>query len=337
MNKKGFIQIPLLITMVIGLTIIASVGYFETRQYQKHQTEKLGKERTAQQKEQAKQNNAHILAQAQQKDLEEAKSEIEKLKKVKDNTNKQENVLTSNFNGTDSQKNLIISASELAPYLSGIARIECNDTWGSGTLWKRKDLGFTIMTNHHVIKDQGTSFCIVLPDEKIKDGSLHAYTIGPSSKMVIDSEKDIAIIQLSPIISSDPVKPLNGLNYSIGTVRFCDKKVLIGSPVMTVGFPAFAVKSVDFQGQAVNNYSSIVSNGIISGYDNSVNNQNFTGGTLSFQNYFISAKIDSGNSGGIAFSKDQDGLCVLGVPTWLTVGNYETQGLVQNIHNIMQR
>ena len=48
---------------------------------------------------------------------------------------------------------------------------------------------------------------------------------------------------------------------------------------------------------------------------------------------YVSAKIDSGNSGGIAFSKDSRGLCVLGIPTWLTVGNYETQGLIQNIHN----
>src|SRR3989338_2923702 len=73
-----------------------------------------------------------------------------------------------------------------------------------------------------------------------------------------------------------------------------------------------------------------ITNGIISAHDTSV-----TGifGDLPYVNYFVSAKIDSGNSGGIAFSKDSRGLCVLGIPTWLTVGNYETQGLIQNIHN----
>ena len=73
-----------------------------------------------------------------------------------------------------------------------------------------------------------------------------------------------------------------------------------------------------------------MSNGIISGYDSIVKDTQ----KLPYSNYFVSAKIDSGNSGGIALSKNEKGLCVLGVPTWLTVGNYETQGLVQNIHNI---
>jgi len=61
-------------------------------------------------------------------------------------------------------------------------------------------------------------------------------------------------------------------------------------------------------------------------------------GELPYQNYFVSAKIDSGNSGGIAISKTTSGnLCLLGVPTWVSVGNYETQGLVQNINNIFSK
>ncbi|MBU6415530.1 hypothetical protein KGQ34_04820, partial [Patescibacteria group bacterium] len=80
--------------------------------------------------------------------------------------------------------------------------------------------------------------------------------------------------------------------------------------------------------------SRISTNGIISGYDNSVilPPQN-----LSNPNYYVSAKIDSGNSGGVAFSKDSNGLCVLGVPTWLSIGNYETQGIIQNIHNVLSQ
>jgi hypothetical protein len=71
----------------------------------------------------------------------------------------------------------------------------------------------------------------------------------------------------------------------------------------------------------------ITTNGIISGYAPKINSE--------YANYFVSAKIDSGNSGGIALSKDKNGLCVLGIPTWLNVGNYDTQGMIQNIHNIM--
>ena len=39
----------------------------------------------------------------------------------------------------------------------------------------------------------------------------------------------------------------------------------------------------------------------------------------------------------VAIAKDGNGLCVLGIPTWLTVGNYETQGLVQNIRNVIPK
>ena len=88
--------------------------------------------------------------------------------------------------------------------------------------------------------------------------------------------------------------------------------------VVIIGYPAYAQHGPATQ---------ITTNGIISGFGPSA-------ASLPNPNYFVSAKIDSGNSGGIALSKDENGICVLGISTWLTVGNYETQGIVQNIHNI---
>ena len=76
--------------------------------------------------------------------------------------------------------------------------------------------------------------------------------------------------------------------------------------------------------------NEITTNGTISGYDSSPQNDG-----LPYSNYYISATIDSGNSGGIAFSKDKNGLCLLGIPTWITTtGNYSNEGIVQNIDNI---
>jgi hypothetical protein len=96
-----------------------------------------------------------------------------------------------------------------------------------------------------------------------------------------------------------------------------------------MGFPSYAKRdaTVNIEGiGTVNVIYRTTTNGIISGYDSSLPGN---------ANYFVSAKIDNGNSGGIALAKDASGLCVLGLPTWLTVGNYETQGLVQNITNVL--
>ena len=62
---------------------------------------------------------------------------------------------------------------------------------------------------------------------------------------------------------------------------------------------------------------------------------NQSGSNLPDPNYFISNKIDHGNSGGIALSKYNDSLCVLGIPTWLNRGVSDNQGIVQNIKNVM--
>ena len=58
-NQKGFIQIPLLIAIISGVLILGGAGYFGVKQYQKYK------------------NEANI----QQKVLEPAQAEIEKLKK----------------------------------------------------------------------------------------------------------------------------------------------------------------------------------------------------------------------------------------------------------------
>jgi len=75
-----------------------------------------------------------------------------------------------------------------------------------------------------------------------------------------------------------------------------------------------------------------VTEGIISSYELSLKEEY----GLPYVNYFVSAKIDSGNSGGIVLSRDEHGLCVLGVPTWLNIGEFETQGIIQNIRNLLR-
>lgn len=101
----------------------------------------------------------------------------------------------------------------------------------------------------------------------------------------------------------------------------------LNSPVVAIGFPASTMKIVE---DGAIQSTRTVTNGIISAHDESAIGDY----GLPAPDYFVSAKIDSGNSGGIVLSKDSSGLCVLGIPTWVNVGNFETQGVIQNIHNI---
>jgi hypothetical protein len=120
-------------------------------------------------------------------------------------------------------------------------------------------------------------------------------------------------------------------NYSIAGLPSCKSLLPVGSPMVIIGYPAYAKRDTKLTVETIGTFNTIyrtVTNGIISGYDTSQKGE---------ANYFVSAKIDNGNSGGISLAKDASGLCILGLPTWLSVGNYETQGLVQNINNVLPR
>jgi len=64
-DRRGFIQIPLLIAIVVGVLVLSGQDISVLRQYQKSQQENIAKEQQAQE---------------QQKALEQAQAEIDKLK-----------------------------------------------------------------------------------------------------------------------------------------------------------------------------------------------------------------------------------------------------------------
>ena len=68
-SRKGFVQIPLLIAIIAGVLVVGGGGYFGIKQYQNYRAEKIESEKQAQ-----------TLAETQNKSLEEAQQEIEKLK-----------------------------------------------------------------------------------------------------------------------------------------------------------------------------------------------------------------------------------------------------------------
>jgi hypothetical protein len=120
----------------------------------------------------------------------------------------------------------------------------------------------------------------------------------------------------------------------------CSRDSMIGSKVYIFGYPSSAFEyenstltDKDLEKMKItrdqlddNPYVSernvIISEGIISG-------------TTSDGNYYTDAKIDAGNSGGLAVSKISGQICIVGIPTWLSEGEYNNLGLIQPFENVI--
>ncbi len=320
-QNKGFIQRPRLIARSAGVLVWGAAGYIGIKHYQKYQTQKLEKEKIVQEKE----KQVQIKTETQQKAIEEAQKEIEELKK-------------QNAESKKANKNIYaseITASEIASYLSGIQEVNCNNLSGSGSLWKLDGLYF-VLTNQHVLGTLSPNeFCQINYDSN-DNSFVGIYFLYQANSNHLTLIGDKAIMSIKPIKGvSITSADVSSLNYKISSIPFCKNDTPENSPVVIIGYPASTRQKV--YNNALNTYIDYdprtVTNGVISGYDTS---QISPLGNLKYSNYFVSAKIDSGNYGGIALSKNSGGqLCILGIPTWLNIGNYDTQGIIQNINNIM--
>jgi len=194
-----------------------------------------------------------------------------------------------------------ISVAELQSFMSAIVRVDCKNGWGSGSILHLSSLNETfVLTNRHVIS--GESSCYFYSGGKY-------YYLDLNDTLEWNSKSDASIVTISTANY--------GFNRKAGVVQTCSNKMPIGTPVVIIGFPSFAKGT------------QTVTDGIISGYS--------PANGLPYTNYYISAKMDSGNSGGLAISKDSTGLCNLGLPTWVSTGNFDNQGVVQNIQNVLHK
>jgi len=330
-QQKGLIQIPILITIIVGILVIGGSGYFGYTQFKNYQNQQAEKEKQAQE-----------LIDEQQKALEEAQKAIEEskklTKKIKSEGEEKNEEISDLQRELEIEKNkpadLTISAQEINPYLTGVVKISCKSSEGSGSLWNIGQSNYAVLTNSHVVSEPFLyGQCNVTLHAKEDTNTLGLYQIYPAQGGRWNSYTDISLLSINEIdVEGMESLPIQNLNYSISNLRQCPSQMPLVSPVVLIGYPAFSSTPIQIFGEQIGEQTvRTITNGIISSYDSSVVKPY---GFLPYQNYFVSAKIDSGNSGGIAFSKDKNGLCVLGIPTWLSIGNYETQGIIQNIHNI---
>lgn len=165
---------------------------------------------------------------------------------------------------------------------------------GSGLVIKSSDGSFKILTNKHVIKD--TSTCKIT-----LSGSLtNQYQSGLFS---FKSSEDFATISLG---SSDEY--LTQLLYGDPYYGICaeNQKPALGDEIVILGYPGIGSK-----------FDVTTTKGIISGFE---------------RNYFITdAKIDHGNSGGVAINAKHN--CYFGLPTY-GVSDTETLGRILDIWKV---
>lgn len=320
--------IAFVILICVGLGIISYKLYkkvLATEASQKLIIETQKKERLYQE-----QKSRELIAIGQEA-LKQAQNDLTKTKNDADKTNAELKTLAKTLETqAKDPKDITISSADLSPYLTGAVQVICvtqtGISSGSGILWTFKEVPYAIVTNYHVVKDADR--CVISITNKA-NSTTGIFNI-KGSIYTFNKNMDAAILAVGSSVSSSSV-PVANYNYSLAQVRKCTNLMPVGSPIVIIGYPAYAKRdstiTIDTVGTVKVIYRT-VTNGIVSGYDTSLPGE---------PNYFVSAKIDNGNSGGVTLAKDSDGLCMLGLPTWLTVGNYETQGLVQNILNVLPK
>jgi hypothetical protein len=164
---------------------------------------------------------------------------------------------------------------------------------GSGFLTDLTDMEISVMTNKHIILDREgfvAEFCMIF----FLDGE--NYTIHASNNDFYHSpSKDKAILVLGGIRQKtrDLVKIRRGY--------YCTKRPDIGEKIVVLGYPGIG------SGDGIT-----ATEGIISGYDGDY--------------YVVSAKMDVGNSGGIAVSVKSN--CIIGMPSASRGGGLESLGRI---------
>ncbi|MBI3335501.1 MAG: trypsin-like peptidase domain-containing protein [Candidatus Portnoybacteria bacterium] len=156
-----------------------------------------------------------------------------------------------------------------------------------------------ILTNAHVVGD--TPLCLVqtakAPNYSVPSPSYYARVLA------VDKKLDIAKLQTISDIEGNPVT--QNLKY----FEIAKQTPSAGQKIYVAGFSAASNKRLS------------ITEGIISGYDD-------TSGYIQGTFLITSAKIDSGNSGGAAFTNEGK---LIGLPTFI-MGNYEILGYILDLN-----
>ncbi len=232
---------------------------------------------------------------SQQEEIDFLKEEVEKLKNQQPQTIIKEVEKTISRNTSDELSSII---KKWRPF---VAYIECDFRYADGTpIYTSSGSGLllageygTILTNRHVISvvDKYAPYVcrIQMPDD-YQNISIYG-SEKDSFQTILENNLDFGVISVS-----QPTQYMIDLDAKSPSPLNCYPPS-IGDKVVILGYPSVGSKQ-----------DITATEGIISGFDG---------------DYFItSAKVEEGNSGGIAVSVKED--CYLGIPTYAEVGNVES-------------
>lgn len=347
-SSKGFIQTPLLISIVAGILILSGAGYFGVKQYKNYEIQKAAQVKIEEENKKAneeKEQKLQDLVNTQSTELERQKSEIEKIK------NKPNVVINNPPQTQDNSSKLLSRADIIAQWTPEITHIACQvaltdpknietarsygmDTrpyisLGSGLIFHLNNIFpgesqstniIAVITNLHVLTGHNgfsaASSCdVILPSGR-------KYSVGKSD---IFSLKDPSNLQKQETIEyydGQPyIIPIVDAGYLIirnpdqktrnlaDKPKICPSPPRIGEDVIILGYPSTGASA-----------SVTATEGIVSGVED---------------NFFVtSAKVEHGNSGGAAIFKDQN--CYFGIPTFVVSGELESLARILSFKSIFQ-
>jgi len=180
-------------------------------------------------------------------------------------------------------------------------------TGGSGVIWRSSGI---IITNNHIIPQNETdifvSECVItLPDIETGEPD-EIYFAEPSVVAGISDYYDLALLTINEVYEDEEGIvygdfPRKFQEIDLGLCVDSDDFIKLGEKIIVLGYPTYT-----------GGYNLTITEGVVSSYTDD--------GFIS-----TSAKIDSGNSGGLAVDKNG---CMVGVPTAVIEGDYESIGLV---------
>jgi hypothetical protein len=184
----------------------------------------------------------------------------------------------------------------------------------------------TIITNHHVVNSPlygGANECDVrFPD----DSGFYVYSNNTAmaggqgyfpNKGNITYLTNYDVAYISGIENTWTSLPFGSSNYPAiafsnrarNDAYLCKNSLNTGDPMVVLGYPVYGTQ---IRQGALSPVEITATEGIISGQDSGY--------------YTTSAKIDHGNSGGLAIDKNNN--CYFGIPTWDLSGGFESLGRI---------
>jgi S1-C subfamily serine protease len=295
---KGLIQTPPLIAIIAGVLVLGSIYLYQNYQSQKAKEIDIAKQ------DQEKKNSEE---QARNAEIEKLKNEVESLK------NKKPQVIVKEVPKSGPDLPTIISQ-----WRPKVAHIECQwyttsdqlliDGFGSGYLIKVagnmvSDSKYWIVTNQHVVA-YANSYAPAVCYVKFP-GTNEVYTQNDKKKIFATSDPNVDI---GFIVIDNPSNYLQSI-VEQSSNNYCAQTANVGDQIVVLGYPSIGSPT-----------DITATEGIISGYEN---------------NYYItSAKVDHGNSGGLAISLKNN--CYLGIPTYVAAGELESLARVFDFQNFLR-